>query len=224
MPSTGQPAPVVGSQFGDEYGRSPTSVMSVDSARSRLDRAIGQVQGDSRRNCSCRNEKSTIPGKIDCKRDFRAQGWSGRGVKAQRTAFPGKLFGDPGKSSIRAGFGIFYNRSNWSLNNSSAEPAFGGSSIVFLITDVQFGRSVQERNIGAEPPFKWHSRSPTRSSAALGDVRRFLLYGQAPPSMRSQSPSNTPHDPAGSLQRIWFIFRLLYGGTPQGHRLLGPRK
>ena len=47
-----------------------------------------------------------------------------------------KLFGGPGKTSIRAGFGLFYNPiEQLVLEQFSAEPPFGGSSFV---SDPQF--------------------------------------------------------------------------------------
>ena len=49
-----------------------------------------------------------------------------------KDGFLGKLFGGPGKSSIRAGFGIFYNPvEQLVLEQFSAEPPFGGSSCFF---------------------------------------------------------------------------------------------
>ena len=44
----------------------------------------------------------------------------------------GKLFGGPGKTSIRAGYGIFYNPiEQLVMEQFSAEPPFGGSSSIF---------------------------------------------------------------------------------------------
>ena len=46
--------------------------------------------------------------------------------------FLAKIFGGPGKSSVRAGFGIFYNPvEQLVLEQFSAEPPFGGSTFVF---------------------------------------------------------------------------------------------
>ena len=51
---------------------------------------------------------------------------------AAKDGFLGKLFGGPGKTSIRAGFGIFYNPvEQLVLEQFSAEPPFGGSTFVF---------------------------------------------------------------------------------------------
>jgi hypothetical protein len=48
-----------------------------------------------------------------------------------KDGFLGKLFGGPGKSSVRAGFGIFYNPvEQLVLEQFSAEPPFGGSSSI----------------------------------------------------------------------------------------------
>src|SRR5262249_52741506 len=48
-----------------------------------------------------------------------------------RDGFFGKFFGGPGKTSIRAGYGIFYNPvEQLVLEQFSAEPPFGGSTFV----------------------------------------------------------------------------------------------
>ena len=105
--------------------------------------------------------------------------------------FLGKLFGGPGKSSIRAGWGIFYNpMEQLVLEQFSAEPPFGGSSF----------SSYPNFNL----PFLPQSSDPTAGPFTPNPFMGII----------NQTPSTTCPDPAGPKGCVdWASFRpiLLYG-------------
>ena len=67
----------------------------------------------------------------------------------------GKLFGGPGKTSISAGFGIFYNPiEQLVLEQFSAEPPFGGSTFIY--------------NHDVQPPFHYQDGSTVARIRSTG--------------------------------------------------------
>jgi hypothetical protein len=98
----------------------------------------------------------------------------------------GKLFGGPGKSSIRAGFGIFYNPvEQLVLEQFSAEPPFGGSTFVF---NTQFNTPFlsQDGSTSFPNPFNGILNPPRGQAVDWSVFRPILLFGQAAKNPRTQ--------------------------------------
>jgi len=100
--------------------------------------------------------------------------------------FLGKLFGGPGKTSIRAGFGIFYNPvEQLVLEQFSAEPPFGGSTFVF---NTQFNTPFlgQDGATTFPNPFNGILNPPRGQPVDWSLFRPILLFGQAAKNPRTQ--------------------------------------
>ena len=128
-----------------------------------------------------------------------------------------KLLGGPGKTSLRAGFGLFYNPiEQLVLEQFSAEPPFGGST---SLTDPMFNTPFTGQDGTISPnPFNG-ILNPTRGQAIdWSAYRPILLYGQFQPKMRTQYSEQynftVQREFAGDL-----LFQIGYVGT-QAHRLL----
>src|SRR5439155_2418562 len=103
-----------------------------------------------------------------------------------RDGFLGKLFGGPGKTSIRSGFGIFYNPvEQLVLEQFSAEPPFGGSTFLFntLFNTPFLG---QDGPTQFPNPFNGILNPPRGQPVDWSLFRPILLFGQAPKNLRSQ--------------------------------------
>ncbi|HET8922658.1 MAG TPA: carboxypeptidase regulatory-like domain-containing protein [Candidatus Acidoferrum sp.] len=127
------------------------------------------------------------------------------------------LTGGPGKTSIRMGWGIFYNPiEQLVLEQMSAEPPFGGSNTLFgtlLNNPFQFGG-------GTLAPNPFGSRlSPARGSDVDWSIfRPIVMFGQFQPNQRTQYSEQYNF----TIQRQLpgdILFQVGYVGS-QGHRLL----
>ncbi len=129
----------------------------------------------------------------------------------------GKLFGGPGKSSIRAGFGIFYNPvEQLVLEQFSAEPPFGGSSSFY---NTMFNLPFQLQDGSTKPnPFDGILNPPRGQAQPWELFRPILLYGQTAPHMRSQYAEQYNLTIQRELMKD-LVFQIAYVGR-QGHRLL----
>jgi hypothetical protein len=99
----------------------------------------------------------------------------------------GKLFGDNGKTSIRSGFGIFYNPiEQLVLAQFGAEPPFGGSSFLsntFFNTPFVY----QDGNSGVAPnPYNGVLTPIAGQPVDLSIFRPMLFYGEFQPNLKSQ--------------------------------------
>jgi hypothetical protein len=138
-----------------------------------------------------------------------------------RDGFLGKLFGGPGKTSIRTGFGIFYNPiEQLVMEQFSAEPPFGGSSSIY---NTMFNLPFQYQDGTTAPnPFNGILNPPRNQPVDWAMFRPILLYGQAAPHMRSQYAEQYNL----SIQREFakdLVFQIAYVGR-QGHRLLATQE
>ncbi len=131
--------------------------------------------------------------------------------------FLGKLFGGPGKSSIRAGFGIFYNPiEQLVMEQFSAEPPFGGSTSLY---NTMFNLPFQYQDGTSAPnPFNGILNPPRGQAVDWSMFRPILLYGQFSPHMRSQYAEQYNFGIQRELAKD-LVLQIGYVGR-QGHRLL----
>jgi hypothetical protein len=127
------------------------------------------------------------------------------------------LFGSPGTSSIRMGYGIFYNPvEQLVLEQFSAEPPFGGS--IFL-SNPMFDTPFEGQNGTINPnPFNGILNPKPGQSIDWSTFRPILLYGQFKPHLRTQYAEQYNF----TLQRQIpgnVLIQAAYVGS-QGHRLL----
>jgi outer membrane receptor protein involved in Fe transport len=128
-----------------------------------------------------------------------------------------KIFGSNGKTSIRTGWGLFYNPiEELVLAQFGAEPPFGGSSSlsdVFLNTPY-----VNQGGFSAPNPFGGIITPTKGQPTDLSFFRPILLYGEFQPHLRSQYTSQynltIQRELSGSM-----MFQVGYVGS-EGHRLL----
>ena len=134
----------------------------------------------------------------------------------------GKLFGGPGRTSIRTGFGIFYNPvEQLVLEQFSAEPPFGGSSSFF---DVMFNTPfLYQDGVSTAPnPFDGILNPPRGQTVDWARFRPILLYGQAAPNMRAQYAEQYNLTIQRELMKD-MVFQVAYVGR-QAHRLLATQE
>jgi len=133
----------------------------------------------------------------------------------------GKLFGGPGKTSIRAGFGIFYNPiEQLVMEQFSAEPPFGGSSSIYNTT---FNLPFQYQDGSTAPnPFNGILNPPRGQPVDWAMFRPILLYGQAAPKIRSQYAEQYNLTIQREIAKD-LVFQIAYVGR-QGHRLLATQE
>jgi len=144
---------------------------------------------------------------------------------ASRDGFLGKLFGGPGKSSIRAGYGIFYNPvEQLVLEQFSAEPPFGGSTFIF---NTQFNTPFLSQATGPCPgvscasfpnPFNGILNPPRNQPVDWERFRPILLFGQAAKNPRTQYAEQYNLTVQRELAKD-LVLTVAYVGR-QGHRLL----
>ncbi len=135
-----------------------------------------------------------------------------------RDGFLGKLFGGPGKTSIRSGFGMFYNPvEQLVLEQFSAEPPFGGSTFLFntLFNTPFLG---QDGATQYPNPFNGILNPPRNQPVDWSLFRPILLFGQAPKNLRSQYAEQYNFGITRDLGKDTAL-TLSYIGR-QGHRLL----
>jgi len=129
-----------------------------------------------------------------------------------------KLFGANGKTSIRAGWGMFYNpMEQLVLEQFGAEPPFGGSTFLpstFLNTPFvpQAGGTVNPN------PFTGILSPKPGTPTDWASFRPMLLYGDFQPKMRTQYSAQYNLTLQRQLARD-IVLQLGYVGS-QGHRLL----
>jgi hypothetical protein len=132
-----------------------------------------------------------------------------------------KLFGSNGKTSIRAGWGFFYNPiEELVLAQFGAEPPFGGSS---SLSDTFFNTPFVSQL--ATPPYIPTPNpfngiiTPTKGQPTdLSLFRPILLYGEFEPHLRSQYTTQYNLTIQRELSNST-MFQIGYVGS-QGHRLL----
>jgi len=131
----------------------------------------------------------------------------------------GKLFGNNGKTSIRTGWGLFYNPiEELVMAQFGAEPPFGGSSSLsetFFNTPFVF----QAGGSAAPNPFNG-ILTPTKGQPVdFSLFRPILLYGEFQPHLRTQYTAQYNLTIQRQLARD-LMLQVGYVGS-QGHRLLG---
>src|SRR3989449_7161752 len=126
--------------------------------------------------------------------------------------------GNSGKTSIRAGWGLFYNPiEQLVLEQFSAEPPFGGS--VFLV-ETMFNTPFYPQSGGfAYPnPFNGIQAPPRGQPVDWAACRPALLFGKSQPHMRSQYSAQYNLSIQRELAKN-LVLQLGYVGS-QAHRLL----
>ena len=126
--------------------------------------------------------------------------------------------GSSGKTSIRAGWGMFYNpMEQLVLEQFSAEPPFGGSN---LISYPLFNTPYQDQ-LGDSPkpnPFGGIITPPKGQDPDWQRYRPLLLYGQFQPHLRTQYSAQYNLNIQRELTKD-LVLQVGYVGS-QGHRLL----
>jgi len=125
--------------------------------------------------------------------------------------------GGSGKTSIRTGFGLFYNPvEQLVLEQFSAEPPFGGSS---LISNDLFNLPFEGQNGSVSPnPFNGIKNPPRGQPVDWSTFRPILLFGQFLPHLRSQYAEQYNFTVQRQLTQD-MVLQVGYVGS-QGHRLL----
>ncbi|MGD0922797.1 MAG: carboxypeptidase regulatory-like domain-containing protein [Terriglobia bacterium] len=128
-----------------------------------------------------------------------------------------KLTGGPGKTSIRAGWGMFYNPvEQLVLEQFSAQPPFGGStSISESLFNTPF---VQQSGTILPNPFHGILNSPRGQPVDWSRFRPILLFGELQPNLRSQYAAQYNFTIQRELSKS-LVLQVGYVGS-QGHRLL----
>jgi hypothetical protein len=126
--------------------------------------------------------------------------------------------GNSGRTSIRAGWGMFYNPiEQLVLEQFSAEPPFGGSTFP---VDTLFNTPFEDQSgtFSYPNPFNGILNPPRGQAVDWSTFRPILLFGQFQPKMRSQYSAQynltIQHQITNDLK-----FQIGYVGS-QGHRLL----
>ncbi len=128
-----------------------------------------------------------------------------------------KLFGSNGKTSIRAGWGIFYNPiEELVLAQFGAEPPFGGSTA--LADDFFNTPYVSQGDFTSPNPFNGIITPTKGRPTDLSLFRPILLYGEFGPHLRSQDTTQYNLTIQRELTNS-LMFQIGYVGS-QGHRLL----
>lgn len=128
-----------------------------------------------------------------------------------------KLTGGPGKTSIRVGWGMFYNPvEQLVLEQFSAQPPFGGSnSISESLFNTPF---VQQSGTILPNPFHGILNSPRGQPVDWSLFRPILLFGELQPNLRSQYAAQYNFTIQRELSKS-LVLQVGYVGS-QGHRLL----
>ncbi len=129
----------------------------------------------------------------------------------------GTLFGSNGKTSIRAGWGLFYNPiEELVMAQFGAEPPFGGST---SLSDTFFNTPFVAQGDYTNPnPFGGIITPTKGASTDLSLFRPILLYGEFQPHLRSQYTTQYNLTIQRELSNS-LMFQIGYVGS-QGHRLL----
>jgi Carboxypeptidase regulatory-like domain len=128
-----------------------------------------------------------------------------------------KLFGTNGKTSIRAGWGLFYNPiEELVLAQFGAEPPFGGSS---SLADIFFNTPfVNQADYSSPNPFNGIILPTKGQPTDLSFFRPILLYGEFEPHLRAQYTSQYNLTLQRELSNS-LMLQIGYVGS-EGHRLL----
>jgi hypothetical protein len=131
-----------------------------------------------------------------------------------------KLFGSNGKTSIRAGWGLFYNPiEELVMAQFGAEPPFGGSSSLSdTFFNTPFVSQLNTNGIPTPNPFNGIITPNKGQSTDLSLFRPILLYGEFGPHLRSQYTTQYNLTIQRELSNST-MFQIGYVGS-QGHRLL----
>src|SRR5215472_1879923 len=137
-----------------------------------------------------------------------------------KDGFLAKVFGGPGKSSIRVGYGLFYNPiEQLVLEQFSAEPPFGGST--FVSSPLLQTPYVLQSGSTIPNPFNG-VLSPKPGTAVDWSVfRPILLFGEFQPHLRTQYADQYNLTFQRQLTQSLRL-QIGYVGT-QAHRLLASR-
>jgi len=129
----------------------------------------------------------------------------------------GKLFGANGKTSIRSGWGLFYNpMEQLVLEQFGAEPPFGGST---FLPGTFFNTPFIGQNGTVSPnPFNGILNPKRGTPQDWSSFRPMLLYGDFQPHMRTQYTAQYNFTIQRELARD-IVLQVGYVGS-QGHRLL----
>jgi hypothetical protein len=129
----------------------------------------------------------------------------------------GKIFGANGRTSIRSGWGLFYNpMEQLVLEQFGAEPPFGGST---YLPATFFNTPFVGQNGGVNPnPFQGILSPKPGTQTDWASFRPMLLYGDFQPKMRTQYTAQYNFTIQRELSRD-VVLQLGYVGS-QGHRLL----
>jgi hypothetical protein len=128
-----------------------------------------------------------------------------------------KLTGGPGNSSIRMGWGIFYNPiEQLVLEQFSAEPPFGGSS---ALTGTLFQAPYVLQSGGVQPnPFNGVLSPKSGTTVDWSVFRPILLFGEFQPNLRTQYSEQYNLTLQRQLSKS-AVLQIGYVGS-QAHRLL----
>jgi hypothetical protein len=130
-----------------------------------------------------------------------------------------------GKTTIRAGWGLFYNPiEQLVLEQFQAEPPFGGSSLISegLFNTPFVSQSGAAGNLTTSPnPFNGILNPPRGSNVDWASFRPILLFGELQPKLRAQYTAQYNLGITRELSRDT-VFSIGYVGS-QGHRLLATR-
>jgi hypothetical protein len=129
-----------------------------------------------------------------------------------------KISGGPGKSSIRLGWGVFYDSNEELLlgENFTAQPPFGGST---SINNVFFNTPFLGQDGSVTPnPFNGFLDPKPGSPVDFSVFRPITLYGNFPPTLRNQYSDHYHLTVQRELTRDT-LWQFGYVGS-QGHRLL----
>jgi len=127
-----------------------------------------------------------------------------------------KVSGGPGKSSVRMGWGMFYNSNEELLANFTAQPPFGGST---SISNVFFNTPFLGQDGSVTPnPFHGFLDPEPGSPVDFALFRPIFLYGNFPPTLRNQYSVHYHLTVERELTRDT-LWQFGYVGS-QGHRLL----
>lgn len=139
----------------------------------------------------------------------------------------GKLFGGPGKSSIRAGYGIFYNPiEQLVLEQFSAEPPFGGSVFLsnpgfntpYILQSGAPSPNIFQGIINQTPATPCFQAGGPAGCVDWSNFRPLLLFGEFAPHLKSQYAEQYNLTIERQLGKD-MVFRIAYVGT-QAHHLL----
>ena len=128
-----------------------------------------------------------------------------------------KVTGGPGKSSVRMGWGMFYDSNEeLMLASFAAQPPFGGST---FISNVFFNTPFLGQNGTVTPnPFNGYSNPARGSAVDFALFRPILLFGNFPDTLRSQYAEQYHFTIQRQLPQDMML-QFGYVGS-QGHRLL----